>query len=62
MTNARLDVFSLQVMKSFEDKANLLDVEIHHLSLTSIHSGFLEIMPIHNGCLDALYLPPLLHL
>ena len=49
-------------MKSFEDKANLLDVEIHHLSLTSIHSGFLEIMPIDNGCLDALYLPPLLHL
>ena len=49
-------------MQSFEDKADLLDVEAHHLSLTSIHNGFLEIMPIHNGCLDSLYLLPLLHL
>jgi hypothetical protein len=45
-------------MKSFEGKIHLIEVESHHLSLTSILSSFLEIMSIHNGRPGALNLPP----
>ena len=43
-------IFSLQITKPFEGKIQWIEVESHHLSLTTIHSSFSGIMPIHNGC------------
>ena len=46
-------IFSLQITKPFEGKIQWIEVESHHLSLTTIRSSFSEIMPIHNGCLGS---------
>ena len=43
LTNARPRVFSFRLMRLFKDNANLMDVEIHRIS---IHNNFSRIMLI----------------
>ena len=50
--------FPFRSWSLLREKIHLIEVESHHLSLTSILSSFSEIMSIHNGRLGALNLPP----
>ena len=57
LTNAHSKVFSFRLMKLFKDNANLMDVEIHRIS---IHNSFSRIMliPWMSGFIVSLPPPP----